>query len=38
VLQGSARPLALAEEKIGQCIAVKAAKGREIAAALMAQL
>ena len=37
VLQGSARPLALAEEKIGECIAVKAVKGREIAGALKAQ-
>jgi hypothetical protein len=34
--EGTARPLALAEEKIGQCIAFKSAKGREIAAALRA--
>ena len=37
MLQGSARPLALAEERIDQCIAAKTAKGGEIAAALKAQ-
>jgi alanyl aminopeptidase len=33
-LPGAARPLALAEEQIDRCIAFKAAKGAEIAAAL----
>jgi alanyl aminopeptidase len=35
-LPGAARPLALAEEQIDRCIAFKAAKGTEIAAALRA--
>ncbi|MDE2134085.1 MAG: M1 family metallopeptidase [Alphaproteobacteria bacterium] len=37
VLEGSARPLALVEERIEGCIAFKAAKDPEIAAALQSQ-
>jgi len=33
-LTGTARPLALAEQKISRCIAFRQAKGQEIAAAL----
>jgi len=36
-LEGSARPLALAEERIDRCVAFEAAKGPEIAAALQAK-
>ncbi|MGC9954372.1 MAG: M1 family aminopeptidase [Rhizomicrobium sp.] len=37
VLQGSSRPLALAEEQIDRCVAFKAAKGPEIVGALKSQ-
>jgi len=36
-LEGSARPLALAEERIDRCVAFEAAKGPEIAAALQSK-
>jgi len=36
-LEGSARPLALAEERIDRCVAFEAAKGPKIAAALQAK-